>query len=371
MRTLLGFVIVVSIALPARANVGAFFGSGHTLALVKTEAVQLRKEKVIITPGRGRRLFGGNHLAGLDVAEYECTFVLRNLKQAPVTIQVGFPLNATFLSYPEQVDKLEPGELVRYFRFMVQDGERGLDPRFQPRDGKGEYKYLFLWNMTFAPGEEREIVVSYVMPLLFGPGVLTREMNERYAAKWHRALQKGYSECIYYVTSTGRSWAGVIEEAEFRIDSKAFEQYLKQRPVVEFIPPEAPPDAKEQILAECPVWRPCLFRNCQPRGWRAGKDDMLVLKKTNYEPEEDLLISFCMPPFPQKIGDARRLLDWLWQYEFTDDDRGDLADILREFNGEKTGNKRIGSFLRNQYWYGQPPLQSVPAEVIAFVENGG
>ncbi len=46
------------------------------------------------------------------------------------------------------------------------------------------------------------------------------------------------------------------------------------------------------------------------------------------------------------------------------EDHTDFRDILREYNGEKTGNPRLAGFLENQIWHGQPVQNPVPAPVI-------
>ena len=52
------------------------------------------------------------------------------------------------------------------------------------------------------------------------------------------------------------------------------------------------------------------------------------------------------------------------------EDRKDLADILREFNGVKTGNERIAKFVQNQVWFGKPGEMRIPDSVLEAIEKG-
>ena len=64
----------------------SFFGSGHTLRLLKSADVQMVSEDVTIWPTCGAT-------TTMHRVDSHCVFVLKNLSNKSVSIQVGFPLD--------------------------------------------------------------------------------------------------------------------------------------------------------------------------------------------------------------------------------------------------------------------------------------
>ena len=89
----------------------------------------------------------------------------------------------------------------------------------------------------------------------------------------------------------------------------------------------------------------------------------------NFEPAEDLLFRYYVIPFPRAPDEARRLIAQLSPIGMSAEDRQDLADIFREFNGTKTGNQRIAKFVENQVWFGKPRQEKIPDSVLEAIEK--
>ena len=85
-KTVTGTILLLAVCPGVFANTGVFSGSGHTLQLAKSADVRMVSEDVYITPICGPS-------ATTHSLEFRCTFVLQNLSERPLKIQVGFPLD--------------------------------------------------------------------------------------------------------------------------------------------------------------------------------------------------------------------------------------------------------------------------------------
>ncbi|MDJ0523650.1 MAG: hypothetical protein QNJ90_16390 [Planctomycetota bacterium] len=365
MRTMLVVtaLVVVSLAGTARANVGVFTGDGHSIELSSTKAIQMVSEDVTITPCRGRFLFDGT-VPGMDRVEYDCRFVLKNLKKEKVTIQVAFPLNSQFLRPPYDAKK-KTSDLIAQYGFIAQEEDRQYSVRYVAEDREKKLKTLFTWEMTFAPEQVRRLRVTYAMPMSVTlASTAKKHEDSEYGKPWYRNLEGCMLQLFGYVTKTGKSWAGPIQRARFRVYVKGFEQYIRQRPLIEGGSDEDRAMAKTRF----PVWVPLPLRITSSGDWRPDGSGFLEMTQENYEPEENFRFAYYFLSFPRTVEAARRLMQKLSPKGLSAEDRQDLADILREFNGTKTGNKRIAKFLANQVWYGKKPQQTVPDAVLKAIQ---
>lgn len=347
----------------AYANAGVFGGNGHTIELSSTHDIQMVSEVVTITPGRGRFLFDGS-VRGLDRVEYDCRFVLKNLTGSPVTIQVGFPLDAQANAAAEH-DKQPTSQWVARYSFIAQEEERQYSVRYVPADREKTFTHIFLWEMAFAPEETKTLQVTYAMPITLGAA--STELNwetSGYGKEWYRSFTGGLFEQFGYVTRTGRSWSGTINRATFRVFVKGFEEYIRQRPLVE-TPGEA--EAEAAVRERFPTRIPTVLRTTTPDDWKADADGFLTRTVENYEPDEGLTFSYYLLGFPRGRDDLERLMRHLWSEGPSAEDRQDLADIFREFNGTRTGNQRIQKLVQNQTWYWTKHPERVPEDVIVAV----
>ena len=208
MKTLIAIVVVLAPGL-AYANAGVFEGSGHTVKLIHSENVQMRSEKVMIIPGRGRFLFDGG-VGGMDRVQYYCTFVLKNRSPKTVTVQVGFPLTSQFVRHGDWKAE-EATELVLKYNFIARDGDKTYHVRFVPRDQDEKLGAIFLWDMTFQGNETRELRVAYEIPMAMALASTAKSSDpadQRNYKIWFMTVEAAMTEWFEYVTVTGQSWAG-------------------------------------------------------------------------------------------------------------------------------------------------------------------
>jgi hypothetical protein len=153
----LGVALLTACCANAFGNTGVFFGSGHTLQLIKSADVRMVSEDVTITPICGVS-------AVMHSVDVRCTFVLKNLSAKPVKIQVGFPLDSEFhdLARPPSDDADE----VLSRHFIARDASNTYHVRHVSA-GQSKYPELFLWDMEFAAGETKKIHVGYILPMSF------------------------------------------------------------------------------------------------------------------------------------------------------------------------------------------------------------
>ena len=250
-RLMITLGVALAVASSSFGNVGVFKGSGQTPIVDKTDAVQMVEEEVVMTPrkAKGPVTVRCNNL---DPMDYHCTFKLRNLKNEPVEIQVGFPLDTDSHGLSDKsADDVK--ELVSSFSFSARCGNEQFDVRFTPADKGKRFSKLFLWIMRFAPLEERTLVVSYSLDGYLGLGYVFAELDSQDVESMKSVLSiddglltmfsQGNSECHSYVTGTGACWAGTIEKAVFKYYPQEFEAYLARRGSYD----ESEADRKERL----------------------------------------------------------------------------------------------------------------------------
>ena len=361
-----GVLLALACSAGASANVGVFSGSGHTVKLTESAEIQMVKERVEIYPHRGPRLFAGS--LPLDQVDFDCTFELRNLSDSPVKVQVGFPLNSQFLSKPYGPrPESDAAELVHEYDFIARDQDRTYHTSFQPFTD--EFGSTFLWSMEFAPGETRNLRVSYSMPMSMTLGAFTRgedreTLNENMrvakeaikALPWLEQQPGALLEFFEYVTATGASWAGSIEHAEFIIHSRQFEEYLAARPPMELSPLEraAMVDAQPSALFGPHATR--FVREIEPKGYatKTLEDRPEVQRSVRWthapfeagEPIECRYFKSVMPSTPEG---AQALFKQLTE------EHGADAALVRQYisawMGIEPTDETLRSFCVTQRWY--------------------
>ena len=120
---------------PAFGDAGVFAGNGQSLHQVTTEAVQLVSIDVQITLGRGPFLFDGS-VPGMDQAQYSCAFVLRNLTDKAVEVQVGFPIDSMFARERGPVSASDSRDWVLGYDFIARDNQTTYHVDFVRRQPK-------------------------------------------------------------------------------------------------------------------------------------------------------------------------------------------------------------------------------------------
>ena len=263
--------------------------------------------------------------------------------------------------------------------------------------------------MTFQSKQEIELIVSYTMYGYMGL-VLTQKgepvWGDVYKHHYMRFLEGAAGEGHMYVTETGKSWAGKIEKATFRINPFDFEKYLAERGVFEGIRSgtdkgmRSKKDKLLEFLKNAPM-----TRNWSPeyKKWKLIKDKRnrdlhLELVYEPFEPkgkEDDLKLFYIFPTIPVNAELFDRLLEWVKEYmekEFAQREKmlqfwadaekkkthpgeqirkataywqkiepyspaveRNLADAILEFYGIRRNNPEIQDFLERQYWYPAEP----------------
>ena len=225
-RALMGSALLLALCGRALGNTGVFFGSGHSLQLVKSADVQMVSEDVTITPVCGLS-------ATAHSVEFRCVFVLKNLSAKPVKIQAGFPLDRQ-TDGPRRPPSDDTDEVLSY-HFIARDANNTYHVRYLA-DIRNKYPDLFLWDMTFAAGETKTLHVGYILPMSFAGGT-TRKLddpekilNPQYEKPWHARIEGCMVVFFSYITETGQSWAGPIKKATFRVRNTVFEDGLRRFP---------------------------------------------------------------------------------------------------------------------------------------------
>jgi len=341
------------------ANAGVFSGNGQTLELTTEHQVQMVSEEITLTPGRGPNLFNGGS-AGADRVDFRCRFTLKNLTAETVTVPVGFSLDAED-SRHNSMSSQTTSELIAAYRFIAQDEQGVHNVTYARGDRDKKLRHLFLWSMTFAPGEEKSLRIDYTMPMSMGlVEAVKTPRTQPYAKMWYENLQGALVEEFGYVTVTGASWAGTIQRAEFTVEARRFDDYITHRPLVETNDPVERARATRKI----PIEHPTVFRLYSPEGWQTDAHGNHRLVHTDYVPSENLRFRYYLFLFPRTVAELEKILPQLKKSPWSNEDYADLRDIFREYNGEKTGNPRLAEFLENQLWHGRPTQNPVPATVI-------
>ncbi len=358
-RILFSALLSCALVTDCFANAGVFSGNGQTLELATQQQVQMVSEMITITPGRGPNLFNGG-TAGADRVDFSCLFTLRNLTAETVTARVGFPLDAEDSVHNSTAPRTTI-ELIAAYRFIAQDEQGIYNVTYTPGDRHKKLRHLFLWDMNFAPGEEKTLRIDYTMPISMGlVDAVKTSRSKPYTKTWYSELEGALVEEFGYVTITGASWAGTIEKAEFIVEAGRFDDYLAHRPLVE----TNDPAEKARTLSRIPIEHPTVLRLYSPEGWQTDTDGNHRLVHADYVPTENLRFRYYLLLFPRTVAELEKVLPRLNRSPWSGEDYTDLRDIFREYNGEKTGNPRLSEFLENQLWHGRPVQNPVPTAVI-------
>jgi len=298
----------------ACADAGVFTGYGQNLQQTSSKSVQLVTIDVTITPGRGRAIFDGG-LGGLDVTDFDCRFQLKNLTATTQEVQVGFPVDSQFAENDnpasEQVALKETEDWVKSYSFIARDEKATYHVRFvhaHGTEGKRRYHSVFTWTMRFAPGETRNLSVSYHIPMTVAAGE-TRKDSTHYdlsSPLEQQLLNFALFENFGYITATGATWAGNVERAAFTVNNEPFEDYLNVRGVVESVPKELArggDDSASRQGATLPVAHPRWFRLIAPPGWQKVAHGVQWVY-SNYKPADPITVSYFttqLPQLPQEV----------------------------------------------------------------------
>lgn len=383
-------------------NAGVFRGSGQTPTLEKTEDVQMVEEEIIMTP-RESKYPVDTSARNLDKMDFQCRFILRNLSNKQVVLQVGFPLDSEALRYTKKED-IDTAKIIAQYNFSAKAKNKKFPIRFVPWDREKKFSQLFLWDMTFEPNEDIELLVNYTMEGYMGMATTIRNRDWRnrkqYNCEYLQCLTTGIGQSQFYVTETGSSWAGEIEKAVFRYYPYEFEGYLAKRGAWEESKKKRQErlekfaknlNRREYLLSpDMPMireWKP-EFKMWQVKQGKNKQDNCLELVYQPYKPQkkDNIQIGYIFVAMPQNIEQFENYCLSIktnlekfakaieaaktknpQQYEkFLKDSkiieydssvRKNVADVVLEFYGIARNNAEIADFLADQVWY---PVENAP-----------
>ncbi len=346
MKNILAAAFLISIfATDAGANTGYFTGSGHTITLTKTEQVQLVSEDVAIRPNCG-------WWPVVDSVDYRCKFVLKNLTAKPLKIQVGFPLDGQFVKEAKETPNAT--DLVLDFGFIARDDKTTYHVRYVASDSEKKFSRLFLWEMAFDAAETKVLHVVYRIGMSEGRIPTRKEVAApHYDKKWHAALDTCIVEHFHYVTETGKSWAGPIECATFRVETAGLEYCLKQRPLLDF-DLRKPKTEQERWEYEYmfPVKAGAVYQHIEPDGWKGdAKEGTTSWEYRPYKAGPPIAFLYYVVAIPRAATDCDF---WVRHVLGKKPDKGDLAElreIAAAFYGIAPKSESAKKFVEQQVWY--------------------
>ena len=403
MKKFLTLWLFFLISVSCFGNVGVFGGSGQTPMLEKTADIQMVEEEIIMIPRRGNYPVDTS-CRNLDKMDFRCRFILRNLSDKKVVLPVGFPLDVELRYLWDEKRQYNQQAIISFYAFTAGTKDKTFPVRFVPWDKKKKFSQLFLWEMTFEPKEEIELLVNYTMPGYMGLDMTIRNRDwdnrKLYKCDYLDELTGGSGQAQFYVTETGSSWVGVIEKAVFRYYPYDFEEYLAKRGAWEEsrknrkkrleMRKKKPNDSRWLLSPDMPMirtWNPA-FEQWQPKQGEHKSDRYLELVFQPYKPEkkDNIRIGYtfvCMPQtaeefeayccvikgklkrnaeFKEKAKTANpKLYEKYWKNRnippYGAAVRKNIADVILEFYGIARNNPEIADFLADQMWY---PVKTPP-----------
>jgi hypothetical protein len=368
-RSLLASAVLIALCGSALGNTGVFFGSGHSLQLIDTADVQMVAEDVLITPNYGASSW--KHWA-----EFRCRFLLKNRSSKEVKIQVGFPLDRELQGPPPA--SVEDTEKVLSYHFIARDADQTYHVRYVGGDRQDKLAHIFLWDMSFAPNETKTLYVSYILPMSFLANTTNKEglVAVFYGRSAVRPWQSRIEACITlyctYVTETGKSWAGPIENARFRFVNRGFERDLRKLPeVIEDNSPE--PSSQKDRSAESandmgfvpgmkfgtvylrilPEGSKPAARGDAPLGQTPSAEnaDGIGWEFENYKPGEPLVFVYYLLNFPQTPAECDPWVRQVLGKEPAKADILELREVLAAFFGVPPQTGPVRRIVEKEVWY--------------------
>lgn len=352
------FSVFVGAPSPSLGDAGVFTGNGQDLHQITSKTVQLVSIDVSIVLGRGPFLFDGT-VPGMDRAEYQCEFVLRNLSEKNEEIKVGFPVDSEFARGGKPESPNEARDWVLEYGFIARDEKATYHVDFvrrKPGEGQGEFGSVFTWSMHFDPKETRKLTVQYRIPMSMGLAPMAKDERSGFRPDvfGQEFLNIGQLDMAGYITSTGASWAGNVETAKFTLITEPFEKYFTRRGIGEESDSDMDREAAEQFNSSFPVRHPWWFRQIEPAGWKPIKEGVQWEYK-DYKPKDSISVSYYTTPFPQlpKEVDAfvDRFLRGLGSSEPAVAELGQLKQVMLATYGKEPADRAARGFASEQLWY--------------------
>lgn len=357
-RLTLAAVLLTGMCPLALSDAGVFTGNGQNLHQISSKTIKLVSIDVTIVLGRGPFLFNGS-VPGMDRAEYQCTFVLRNLSDKNEDVEVGFPVDSEFAKGIKSVSPAESRNWVLEYSFIARDEKDAYHVDFvrrTPQSGPGEFSSVFVWNMRFAPTETKTLTVQYRIPMSMGLVPLQKDETRPPApdAFGQEFLDLGQLDMAGYITSTGSSWAGDVEKAKFTLITEPFERYFEHRGITEEDDAELGAEEREQLNSSFPVRHPWWFRQIEPAGWKPVKGGV-QWEYNDFKPKDPIEVRYYTTPFPRLPNEVNpfveRFLKGLGPKESAKTQLVRLRDVVLAVYGCEPRDQAAKTFASAQIWY--------------------
>lgn len=318
-------LLALSMVSLAHANDSAFGGSGAHPYPIELSEVEMVRERVELK------------LIGWDRWEVSCLFVFRNVKDEPVTVQMGFPFpeheGDGDLAVPRGYKAPKAGRPIAYgFRAWVRD--KPVNPRLKRVDANRklglDFEWAYLWPVKLKPAEQLEVRNTFVL------GVSSTVMS------WFTDVS--------YLLRSGKVWhGGRIGRAQLQVSAdQPFRLCSKRGLATRFAGMSFSRASLIDGLGA--AIRP------QPGGMkvvREGKQTRLQWDLRRFKPEKDLQV--CIVP-------ASMHTEWL-SYELSQADLNKLSAkqlrLVRNFyfarHGKRFKTPAIQRVFDGQWWYRPNP----------------
>ena len=254
-------------------------------------------------------------------------------------------------------------------------------------DMEGKYARIFLWDMEFASNETRTLHVGYILPMSVAAST-TRKVSHpgkgphspQYEKPWHVRTEACMVVFISYITETGQSWAGPIEEATFRFSNNVFEHCLRKFP--EYVggnPADLAPGAKvldeefssanvEPIAGGGFVFGMKLgavYPRVLPGGWKPAyipdapadgpkpqyEPDGIAWRFKNYKPGTPLTFAYYLLGFPETVADCDPWVRRVLGKAPTKGEVLELREMVAAFFGVAPKTASVRRLVEQQVWY--------------------
>ncbi len=341
-KTFAVFVVLLDCSI-ALGNIGGFRqDAAHTIRLVPTAEIQLQSEEVAV-----------KYEARADV---RCKFRLVSKSRHELTVHVGFPLDPG-PTIPEDELPKAAGDaatlLVFDYKFIARDEDHTYHVRYVPYDADKKFNRIFLWDMTFAPGQVRVLNVAYQLPLAgdwgFGP-------SDRGRGPWNMRVGGGYDQWFRYVTETGNSWAGPIQHATFTVDVGGYEKAMANVPLDGLAERQKREETQEQdsILSGTYQGDWLIHRQIKPDGWRE-QGGVICWDFKDYHPKSPIEVRYALRFIPTTRWAVRAVVNTPPAAGLKREDLEDLRELMLATWGMAPKSESLRKFVASQTWYVPKP----------------
>lgn len=188
-----------------------------------------------------------------------------------------------------------------------------------------------------------------------------------YEKPWHRTLEACFLEHFNYITETGRSWAGPIEKATFRVEMGGFERYLDRRPTVpgrdlalfakqldiesQISLIDAPKKEIKDLFSET-KFAATLYREVSPdEGKYDSERGLMTWEYRNFQPGPDLRFQYYFVMIAEDATDCDAWVSLVLGAKPKKTDVLELREIAAAFYGIAPHTESAKKFAGQQIWY--------------------